>query len=349
MLNSVTILVKYFLSMKAKALQTILFLFIVVFNATAQKVAYPTEITVAQDGSGLYKTIQEAINSIRDLGEKQIKIYIKNGTYNEKLIIPSWKTNITLIGESAEKTIITYNDYSGKVNALGKDIYGIDKITTYTSYTLLVAADDITLENLTIANTSGKVGQAVALHVEGDRFKAKNCKILGNQDTLFVATENSRQYFQDCFIEGTTDFIFGKATVVFQNCTIKSLADSYITAAATSPRQLFGFVFFNCKLIADSSLKKVFLGRPWRPYAKTVFIQCNLGNHIVAEGWNPWKGDAMFPEKEKTTFYAEYKNTGAGAITTSRVSWSKQLTGKEFKSYTLVNILGGSDGWNPIK
>lgn len=335
--------------MKAKALQTILFLFIIAFNVAAQKVAYPTQITVAQNGSGDYKTIQEAINSIRDLGEKQIKIYIKNGIYNEKLIVPSWKTNIYLIGESTEKTIITYNDYSGKGNAMERDVYGQNKITTYTSYTFLIAANDITLENLTIANTSGKVGQAVALHVEGDRFKAKNCKILGNQDTLFAATENSRQYYENCFIEGTTDFIFGKATAVFQNCIIKSLADSYITAAATSPRQLFGFVFFNCKLIADSSVKKVFLGRPWRPYAKTVFAQCTLENHIVAEGWNPWKGDNMFPNKEKTAFYAEYKNIGAGATPTSRVNWSKQLTSKEFKTYTLINILGGSDGWNPLK
>ncbi|MCZ4243336.1 pectinesterase family protein [Pedobacter punctiformis] len=315
----------------------------------AQEVKYPATITVSKDGTGNYKSIQEAVNSTRDLGEKEVKIYIKNGTYNEKLIIPSWKTKISLVGESEENTIISFNDYSGKANPSGKDIFGNEKLTTYTSYTLLVEADDISLENLTIINTSGKVGQAVALHVEGDRFKAKNCKILGHQDALFAATENSRQYYEQCFIAGTTDFIFGKATAVFQNCTIKSLADSYITAAATTSRQRFGFVFFNCKLIAGSDVKKVFLGRPWRPYAKTVFIQCELGSHIVPEGWNPWKGDAMFADKEKTTFYAEYKNTGPGAPVQSRVSWAKQLTNNEFKSYTLLNILGGSDHWNPIQ
>ncbi|WP_316802547.1 pectinesterase family protein [Pedobacter nototheniae] len=335
--------------MKAKALQTLLFLFLVASTVAAQNISYPAEITVAQDGSGNYKSIQEAINSIRDLGEKEIKIYIKNGTYNEKIVIPSWKTNMALIGESAENTIISYDDYSGKINPAGKDIFGKEKITTYTSYTMLVEADDVTLENLTIANTAGKVGQAVALHTEGDRFTVKNCKILGYQDTLFAATENSRQYYQDCFIEGTTDFIFGKATVIFQNCTIKSLADSYITAAATSSRQPFGFVFFNCKLIADASVKKVFLGRPWRPYAKTVFIKCELGAHITSQGWNPWKGDAMFPDKEKTALYAEYKNMGAGANQKLRAEWAKQLTDQEFKSYTFLNILGGSDGWNPGK
>lgn len=319
------------------------------FPAFAQDPKYPNEITVSTDGTSNYKTIQEAVNSVRDLGEKQVKIFIKNGTYNEKIIIPSWKTNIALIGESKEKTIISYQDYSGKLNPAGADIFGKDKFTTYTSYTFLIQADDITLQNLTIANTSGRVGQAVSLHVEGDRFTATHCNILGNQDTLFATGESSRQYYVNCFIEGTTDFIFGKATAVFQDCTIKSLTDSYITAAATSSRQKFGFVFFNCKLIADSSIKKVYLGRPWRPYAKTVFIRCDLRKHIIPEGWNPWKGDAMFPDKEKTVFYAEYKNTGPGASPKTRLSWTKQLTDKDVKYYNITNILGGSDDWNPIQ
>src|ERR1044072_1384476 len=161
---------------------------------------------------------------------------------------------------------------------------------TFNSYTVLVQGNDFYADNLTIQNTAGRVGQAVALHVEGDRATIKNCRLLGNQDTLYLATESSRQYYQDCYIEGTTDFIFGEATVVFQNCTIKSLINSYITAAATRPNQQFGFVFFNCKLIADTSATKVYLGRPWRPFAKTVFINCELGSHIVPEGWNPWKG-----------------------------------------------------------
>lgn len=318
-------------------------------NANAQDPKYPSEITVAQDGSGNYKSIQEAINSIRDLGEKQITIKIKNGTYHEKLIIPSWKTNVKLIGETKTQTIITNDDYSGKVVGEGADVFGLTKMTTYTSYTVLVQGNDVTFENITIINSSGRVGQAVALHVEGDRFVAKNCNMLGNQDTLYAATENSRQFFQDCFIEGTTDFIFGKSTVVFQNCTIKNLSDSYITAASTSKNQAFGFVFLSCKIIADSTVKRVYLGRPWRPFAKTVFIKCDLGKHIVPEGWNPWKGDKMFPDKEKTTFYAEYNSVGLGASTKTRLPWTKQLSDKEAKNYTLKNILGGKDHWNPLQ
>jgi pectinesterase len=320
----------------------------VTIQLTAQHIVYPSEITVAQDGTGNYKTIQEAVNSVRDLGQQQVIIHIKKGIYHEKLIIPSWKTKISLIGEDKENTIITNADYSGKANPGGNDAFGKDKFTTYTSYTVLVQGNDFVAENLTIENTSGPIGQAVALHVEGDRCVIKNCKLLSHQDTLYAATEKSRQLYVACYIEGTTDFIFGEATAVFQNCTIKSLTNSYITAAATTPRQQFGFVFFNCKLIADTSVTKAYLGRPWRPYAKTVYINCELGSYILPEGWNPWKGDAMFPDKEKTAYYAEYGNTGAGASTKERVSWSRQLTLDEVKLYTIKNILGGADNWNPL-
>lgn len=325
----------------------ILFISGVFAEANAQDPRYPSTITVSKDGSGNYQTIQEAINSVRDLGEKEVKIYIKNGTYREKLIIPSWKIKISLIGESKENTVITNDDYSGK-NTPVKDAFGKDKFSTYNSFTFLVQGNDVRLENLTITNTAGRVGQAVALHVEGDRFVARNCNILGNQDTLYAAVENSRQFYEQCFIEGTTDFIFGKATVVFQHCEIKSLTDSYITAAATSAHQKFGFVFLNCKLIAAENVAKSYLGRPWRPFAKTVFINCELDKHILPIGWNPWKGDLMFPDKEQTTFYAEYNSKGPGASPKTRVEWSKQLSNKEAKTYTIQNILGGAERWNPL-
>ena len=312
----------------------------------AQNKTYPSSLTVAQDGSGDYKSIQEAVNSVRDLGQNVVKIYIKKGVYTEKLVIPSWKTKISLIGESKENTIITGDDFSGKVFP-GKDAYGNTKFSTYTSYTVLVQGNDFRAENLTIRNTAGKVGQAVALHVEGDRAQFFNCNILGNQDTLYTATGSSRQYYKDCFIEGTTDFIFGEATVVFQSCTIKSLVNSYITAAATTPSQKFGYVFFDCTLIADSAAKKVYLGRPWRPYAKTVFIRTEMGNQILPVGWDPWVGDKMFPDKEKTIFYAEYGSFGKGGDTSKRVSWSKQLSKKELKTYTLKNIFSGLQTWYP--
>lgn len=315
----------------------------------AQTVIGVKELTVAQDDSGDYKTIQAAVNSVRDLGQMRVKIFIKKGTYHEKLVIPGWKTKISLIGEDKEHTIITNADYSGKVYPQGKDAYGNEKFSTYTSYTVLVQGNDFIAENLTIENNAGRVGQAVALNVDGDRCIIKNCKILGNQDTLYVGAEGSRQYYEGCYIEGTTDFIFGKAIAVFQNCTIKSLMNSYITAAATPANQGFGLVFFKCNLVADTLAKKVFLGRPWRPYAKTVFLSCVLGSHILPEGWNPWKGDAMFPDKEKTAYYAEYGNSGAGADTSKRVPWSKQLTAKEARIYTLKNILSGTDNWSPLK
>lgn len=329
-----------------------IFLVLFLFSAGclwAQAQSYPTTLMVAKDGTGNYKTIQEAINSTRDLGLQRVTIFIKKGVYHEKVSVPSWKTNISLIGESRDSTIISYNDYSGKNYANGPDAYGRTQFSTFTSYTLLVQGNDFRAENLTIENTAGRVGQAVALHVEGDRCVIQNCRLLGNQDTLYTATENSRQYYKDCYIEGTTDFIFGEATVVFQNCTIKSLINSYITAAATRPAQKFGYVFFDCKLIADTAAKKVFLGRPWRPYAKTVFIHTDMGAQIVPEGWNPWKGDAMFPDKEKTAYYAEYNNYGAGSATKDRVAWSKQLTAKEAKKYTVAAVLGGNDDWNPEK
>lgn len=301
---------------------------------------WPKTLTVSQDGSGDYKTIQGAVNAVRDLSQEQVVIYIKKGVYHEKLIIPSWKCRITLMGESNENTIITNNDYSGKEYPAAKDAFGRDKYSTYTSYTVLVQGNDFKAENLTIENASGRVGQAVALHVEGDRIIIKNCRLLGNQDTLYAATENSRQYYVDCYIEGTTDFIFGEATCVFQSCTIKNLTNSYITAAATTPRQKFGYVFFDCKLIADLSATKCFLGRPWRPYAKVVFIRSEIGNHIVRTAWDNW-GNV---QNEQTVFYAEFKNNGPGASTADRASWSHQLTTKQAKAYTLQNIFSG---WVP--
>ena len=316
-----------------------LFLILLIFasNFILAQNPYIT-VTVAKDGSGQFTSIQKAITSIRDLGPGEALVKIKAGTYHEKIVIPSSKHKITLQGESKESTIITNDDYSGKTDALN------EKMTTFNSYTLLVMSDDIKISDLTIKNSSCNQGQAVALHVEGDRFSIKNSKILGCQDTVYTGGNHSRQFFENCYIEGTTDFLFGSATVVFKNCTIKSLANSYITAASTDQSKEFGYVFFNCKLIAKEGINKVFLGRPWRPYAKTVFINTEMGNHIVPEGWNPWKGDKMFPDKDKTAYYAEFGSKGEGGKTENRVAWSHQLTKKEAKKYTIKNILGD---WKP--
>ncbi|MFL5738989.1 MAG: pectinesterase family protein [Flavisolibacter sp.] len=322
------------------------FFFILIALAPALRAfsqPYPSSFTVAQDGTGDFKTIQEAVNAVRDLSQVQVTIKIKNGIYHEKLVIPSWKTNISLVGENRDSTIISNNDYSGKPFPNGRDALGKDKFTTYNSYTVLVEGNDFSAENITIQNTAGRVGQAVALHVEGDRCQFRNCRILGNQDSLYTATQGSRQYYRDCFIEGTTDFIFGEAVAVFDHCTIKSLVNSYITAASTRPGQEYGFVFFDCKLISDTAAKKVYLGRPWRPYAKTVYIRCEMGAHIVKEGWDNWRN----PENEATSFYAEYKSTGVGGYSMQRVKWSHQLKEKDLKKFTLEHIFERQGSWDP--
>ncbi|SER50250.1 pectinesterase family protein [Pedobacter rhizosphaerae] len=300
------------------------------------------QFSVSQDGTGDYRTIQEAVNAVRDHMQYKVSIYVKPGIYKEKLVIPAWKKNIRIIGVDREKTIITNGDYTGKPFP-GGDFTGNPKFGTYTSYTVLVQGNDCSLENITVENTAGPVGQAVALTIEGDRFAAKNCALLGHQDTLYTS-KDGRCYFENCLIVGTTDFIFGEATAVFYKCKIKSLADSFITAASTSKQQVFGYVFLDCDLVAAPGVKKVFLGRPWRPFAKTVFIRCNLGEQIVREGWHSWPGDPLFANKDKTAFYAEYNNKGKGADTSGRVAWAKQLTKKEAEAYTVKNIFLN---WDP--
>lgn len=286
------------------------------------------EMVVAQDSSGDFTSIQDAIDATKSFPPKRITIFIKNGVYSEKVVVPSWNTSLSLIGEDVEKTKIVWDDYFKKINR-GRN-------STFFTFTLKVDADDFYAENLTIENSAGEVGQAVALHVEGNRCRFNNCKLVGNQDTAYLDGENSSQLFTHCTITGTTDFIFGSATVVFKECTIISKRDSYITAASTTEGKKFGFVFLNCKLQAAENVSKVFLGRPWRPYAKTVFIECELGEQICAEGWKKWTNS----ENLTTTFYAEYKNYGAGANTSKRVEWAHQLTEKDAQKYTLEKILG---------
>ncbi|WP_297094456.1 pectinesterase family protein [uncultured Draconibacterium sp.] len=285
------------------------------------------EITVAKDGSGDFESIQAAIDATKAYPPQRITIFIKNGLYNEKVCVPSWNNQLSFIGEDRDKTIIIWDDYFDQINR-GRN-------STFFTYTFKVEADDFYAENLTISNAAGQVGQAVALHVTGNRSRFKNCKFLGNQDTAFLDGENSHQLFENCIITGTTDFIFGSATVVFQKCTIISKKDSYITAASTQKDKDFGFVFIDCNLQADEGVQTVYLGRPWRPYAKTVFLNCFLGKHICSEAWAVWSNK----ENKSTTFYAEYNSTGPGAAP-DRVEWANQLSRKEATKYTLKNILG---------
>lgn len=305
--------------------RTVLLLFISWCFAT-NLFAQQREWKVAQDGSGDFTSINEAIAALPDQAQQPVVIRIFPGTYLEKVVVPSWKTNVHFIGEDAATTIISCDDYSGKGN-----------LTTFTSYTVLVQGKGFRAENITFQNTAGPVGQAVAMHAESDEMVFVNCRFLGDQDTLYVGVANSRQYYKNCFIEGTTDFIFGPATAFFEDCTIHSKKNSYITAASTPEGQAHGFVFKRCILTANEAASKVYLGRPWRPFAKTVFIQCELGNHILPEGWHNWNK----PEAEKTTFYAEYQNLGPGAQPDKRVAWSHQLSKKQAKMYMPEKVLGG--------
>ncbi|WP_460685935.1 pectinesterase family protein [Niabella aquatica] len=295
----------------------------VVQAQTSNPQQYKYTFTVAKDGSGEFKYIQDAIDAMRVYPLAPITLYIKNGVYNEKIELPANNTDVTFIGEDVDKTIITFNDYSGR-----------GKLTTFTSFTAKISGNRFTAQNITFVNSAGRVGQAVALYVDADKAVFKNCKLIGDQDTIFSAGETSRQLFIDCYIEGTTDFIFGPSTAVFQNCIIKEKSSSYITAASTTPGKKFGYVFLDCKIQATGEVSKVYLGRPWRAHAKTVFIRCELPEQIAAAGWHNWGN----PENEKTVLYAEYKNTGAGANPAGRVGWAKQLTDKEAVAYTLENI-----------
>lgn len=276
------------------------------------------EIVVSRDGTGDYRTLTEAMEGIRAFMDYKVTVFIKNGVYKEKVIVPSWLENVDFVGESMENIIITYDDHAN-----------INKMGTFRTYTVKVEGNTITFKNLTIENNAARLGQAVALHTEGDRLMFINCRLLGNQDTIYTGAKGTRLHFLNCYIEGTTDFIFGPSTALFEDCTIHSKSNSYITAASTPADIEVGYVFKNCKLTADASVDKVYLGRPWRPYAATVFINCEMGKHICPAGWDNWRN----PENEKTSRYAEYGSTGEGASTDARVKWAKQLTKKEAEKY----------------
>ena len=293
---------------------------------------------VAQDGSGDFTTVQAAINAVPDYRKAgPTLIYIKKGMYKEKIVIAESKQNVQLIGEDG--AVLTYDDYAQKPN-----IFGEGKGTSG-SGSIYIFGPDFLAENITFENTSGPVGQAVACHVAGDRAVFRRCRFLGFQDTLYTFGENTREYYEDCYIEGTIDFIFGKATAVFNRCELRSKrTGGFLTAPATPQGSNYGYVFYDCKLTADEGVEagSVWLSRPWRPYGKAVFIRCEMGQHIRPEGWNNWGKT----DNERTAYYAEYQCYGKGADTSRRVAWSHQL--KDANAYVMTNILKGADGWNPL-
>ena len=310
----------------------------------ANKYDNPDTLVVSRDGTGEFRTIDEAIEVCRAFMDYTKVIYVKKGVYKEKLIIPSWLTNITICGEDRDNTIITWDDHANiKMPVGGLDSEAAVKgkpMGTFRTYTLKVQGSYITLKDITIENNAAKLGQAVALHTEGDHILVQNCRLLGNQDTVYTGVGGTRVAFYDCYIEGTTDFIFGPSIAWFQNCEIHSKANSYITAASTPAGQKYGYVFYKCRLTADKDVDKVYLGRPWRPFAATIFMDCELSKHIRPEGWHNWNN----AKNEETARYAEYGNKGEGASTKNRVKWSKQLSKKEAAKVTLLDAFG-EDCW----
>ena len=311
------------------------------------------DIVVDQTGHGDYLTVREAIDAVPNYSHEKITtILIKAGTYKEAVVIPHNKFRMKISGQGADKTILTYDRYAEQIWP-DNDF----KVGTSGSASIYIHASYITFEDLTFENTAGEgkeIGQAVAVFTDGDFLFFHRCRFIGNQDTLYTYGRFGkdggikRNYFLDCYIEGTTDFIFGPSIAYFENCHIHSKKNSYVTAASTLQGQKYGYVFKNCKLTADPGIDKCYLGRPWGAYAKTVFIGCELGPHIVADGWHDWEKEGK-PNTKKNSYYAEYQNVGPGAKG-PRVKWAHTLSAKQAAEYSFEKVMyQAEDGivWDP--
>ncbi len=305
----------------------------------ARSVSAQTNLYVSADGSKQFKSVQEAINAIPQTTSptNPCIIHIKAGTYKELICAQREKRFVRLVGEDAEKTILTYNLNAKMPGADGKPM------GTFRTPSTIIDADDFTAENLTFENSAGPVGQALALRVDGDRVVFRNCRFLGWQDTILL--NRGRQYFEGCYIAGHVDFIFGGATAFFEKCHIHCLTNGYITAASTPQEQPFGFVFSNCRITGESPDVRTYLGRPWRAFSSVTYLSTEMSGVIQPVGWNNWRD----PAREKTARYAEFNSTGPGADPTARVPWARQLSAEEAKAITAAKVLGGADGWNPSK
>jgi len=292
--------------------------------ALPEQIAF--EKTVAQDGSGDYTTITEAVYSCRHFSYEPIYIRVKAGTYREKLEIPSWITGVVLVGDDRDRTIIVNGDHAGRQTDFSEQT-PMRTIMTFTSWTVKILGYRTRLHNLTIVNDAPPRGQAVALHIEADEILIDNCRIIGNQDTLYANGEQDETLMVDTYIEGTTDFLFGSAQLFLDNCHIHCKRDSYITAASTPPGREFGFAIFDTQITAAPGVERVYLGRPWRNFARTVFIDCVMGGFIRPEGWMNWGR----PEAERLVLYAEHNSQGTDV--SARVPWSRQLDAVEAARY----------------
>lgn len=298
---------------------------------------------VAADGSADYKTVQEAIDAVPVHNNRPVIIHLAPGIYKEKITVSGDKPNIKLCGESAENTVLTYDDFGGKIMENG------DKASTFRSGSVNIFANYFQAENITFENTSNSsVGhQALALYASGEHMFFKNCRFSGRQDTLYV--KDGSQLYQDCYIEGDIDFIFGGARAVFENChifakdrrspeAVEKGKGGYIAAPSTPMAQKYGMLFVGCKIDSDYPEDKIFLGRPWHPgddpYAVgcAVFRECELGEAIKEEGWCDMGGYLA----SNARLY-EYKNFGPGAKAHEK---RRQLSEEEALIYTKERVLG---------
>jgi len=296
------------------------------------------KLVVSQQGDGDYSTIQAAIDAVRVFPLEPVTIYVNKGIYEEIITVPENKPNITIIGAGEYETIISGSKFARMKNADGNEI------GTFETATFQAFADLFQLKHLTIQNVAGygeDIGQALALYVAGDKCTFNHVRLLANQDTLY--TSKGRQYFSECYIEGHVDFIFGSAVAVFEDCTIHSLRKGYITAASTPRENKYGYVFKNCKLTGAKGVSEVYLGRPWRPFAHTVFINTWMGQHIHPLGWDNWRNE----DNENTARYSEWNSTGPGSDSPHRVSWAKSLSEEEVSKYSLGTIFHTNDKWLP--
>ena len=305
------------------------------------------DAVVAADGSGQYQSVQDAISAApmrTGAADPPWVILVKPGTYHERVYVQRERGNITVVGEDAATTVITYDLHAKLPGPDGKPI------GTFRTPTVQVDGDGMTWENLTMANHAGEPGprlvgpdvaQALALRVDGDRVTFRHCRFLGWQDTILV--NRGRHYFADCYIEGSVDFIFGAATAYFDRCHLHCLKDGYITAASTPEGQPYGFVLADCTITGAEGVKS-YLGRPWRDFARTVFVRTEMSGVVRAEGWHNWNK----PAAEKTAHYAEFACTGPGSTRAGRVKWREKPPSGDAARYTPEAVLGGADGWRPV-
>ncbi|KAF5732938.1 pectinesterase 2 [Tripterygium wilfordii] len=310
----------------------------------ASSPASQANVVVAQDGSGNYKTITEAVAAAsKRSGSGRYVIYVKQGTYKENVEIGSKLKNIMLVGDGIGKTIITGS----------KSVGG--GTTTFKSATVAAVGDGFIARDITVRNTAGAQNhQAVALRSGSDLSVFYKCSFEGYQDTLYV--HSNRQFYRECDIYGTVDFIFGNAAVVLQNCNIycrnpPNKTNTVTAQGRTDPNQNTGISIHNCRVTAASDLKpvqssvKTYLGRPWQEYSRTVFMKTFLDGLINPAGWMPWSGNFALD----TLYYGEYMNTGAGSSTANRVNWKGYrviTSATEASKFTVGNFIAGNS-WLP--